>query len=129
PASPLAAIDWPEIAVFVGPLVPDLHPPLLQPAHIGVPAQEPEQLINDGADMELFGGEQRKAVGEIEPHLIAENRPRSGAGPVRPVGPVLHHMPHQIEILLHVVFNIVIRAPITRTITTWAFSSGRLPPI
>ena len=36
--------------------------------------------------MQLLGRHHRKAVGEIEAHLIAEDRARPGTGAVAPVG-------------------------------------------
>ena len=42
---------------------------------------EPEQLVNDGLEMELFRGQTGKARGEIKAHLVAEDGqgPRAGA--------------------------------------------------
>ena len=60
--APLAAVDRPEVAVRVGPLVPDLDPALLQPAHIGLAAEEPQQLVDHRLEMELLGRQQRKAL-------------------------------------------------------------------
>ena len=56
------AIDRPEIAVLVRPLVPDLDAALLQPAHIGLAAQEPQQLIDHRFEVDLLGRDQRKAL-------------------------------------------------------------------
>ena len=47
PAAPLVAVDGPEVAVLVGPLVPDADAAVLQPLHVGVAAQEPQQLGED----------------------------------------------------------------------------------
>ena len=49
PAAPLHAVDRAELAVLVGPLVPDRDAVLLQPAHVRVAAQEPEEL--DATDL------------------------------------------------------------------------------
>src|SRR5690606_14528434 len=79
PAPPLAAIDRAEIAVLVGPFVPDRDAALLQPAYIGFAANEPEQFVDDRLAMQLLGCDQRKALREIEAHLVAEDRPRAGS--------------------------------------------------
>src|SRR5690606_23187028 len=101
PAPPLAPIDGPKVTIFIGPLVPDLDPILLEPAHICVPAQEPQKLTDDRADMQLLGGEHRQAVRKIEPHLIAENRARAGSRPIGSVSSGVHYVAQKIEILLH----------------------------
>ena len=82
PAAPLIAIDRAQFAIRVGPFVPDGDAMLLQPMHIGLAAQEPEQLIDDGFQVHFLGGDQGKAVGQIEAHLMAEDGARAGAGAV-----------------------------------------------
>ena len=47
PGAPLVAVDRPEVAVRVGPLVPDRDAAVLQPLDVGVAAQEPQQLAED----------------------------------------------------------------------------------
>src|SRR3546814_15694934 len=66
PIAPLLAVDGAEIAAFVGPFVPDGHLAILQPADVGVAAQEPEQFDDDRAQMELLGGQHRETRGEID---------------------------------------------------------------
>ena len=95
------AVDGPELAVRIRPFVPDGNAVLLQPAHVGLAAQEPEQLIDDRLGEKLLGGDQRKAVGQIEAHLMAEDRQRAGAGAVALLHARLQHFFHQIEILAH----------------------------
>jgi hypothetical protein len=82
------AIDRPEIAVFVGPFVPDRNAVFLEIGDIGLALQEPQQLVDDRLEMQLLGREDRKALGQIETHLIAEDRARAGAGAVAAVGAV-----------------------------------------
>jgi len=82
PAAPLAPIDGTQVAVLVGPLVPDAAAALLQPAHVGLAAQEPQQLDQDRAEVHLLGGQQRKAVSQIEAHLPAEHAEGADAGAV-----------------------------------------------
>src|SRR5674476_973910 len=46
PRPPLDAVHGAELAVLVRPLVPDRHTVLAQPADVGLPAQEPQQLVH-----------------------------------------------------------------------------------
>src|SRR3712207_8043896 len=48
--------------------------PLLEPGDVGVAAQEPEQLDDDRAEVELLGRQQRETLGHVEAHLVAEDR-------------------------------------------------------
>src|SRR6185437_9090307 len=101
PGTPLLAIDRAEIAVPVGPLVPDAHTVLFQVGDVGVAAQEPDQLVHDRFQMQLLGGDQRKTLREIEAHLPAEHAARAGAGAVSLDGTVLQHFTQQIEVRTH----------------------------
>ena len=73
PGAPLHAVDRAEVAVGAGPFVPDRHAALLQPARIAVAAQEPQQLEDDGLEVDLLRRHQREALGEVEAHLVAEH--------------------------------------------------------
>ena len=95
------AVDRAEIAALVGPFVPDADAVLLQIFDVGVAGQEPEQLVDDRFQVQLLGGDQRKAVGEIEAHLMAEHRQRAGAGAVALLHAVGEDVLHQVEILAH----------------------------
>ena len=63
PRAPLVAVDRTEVAVGVGPLVPDGDAAVLQPLHVGVAAHEPQQLAEDRPGVHLLGGHQREALG------------------------------------------------------------------
>jgi len=56
PTAPLGSVDGSEVAIFVGPLVPDADLVFLEVADVGVALKEPEELVDDGAEVELFGG-------------------------------------------------------------------------
>ena len=101
PGAPLIAVNRAQIAFFVRPFVPDRHPVVLEVTDIGFPFQEPQELVNDGFEVHLLGGEQRKSRSKIEAHLRAENGKRSGAGAVVLARAVLQHVVHQIEVLMH----------------------------
>src|SRR5437899_2601586 len=110
------------LAVLVGPLVPDRHAALLQPAHIGFAAQEPQQLVDDRLQVQLLGGEQREAVLEREAHLAAEHRERAGPGAVRLAGAALEQLLQQVEILLLAGIHIAMLVNSSRAL--WNRSSG-----
>ena len=73
PAAPLDAVDGAELAVRVRPLVPDRHAVLLEPAHVRVAAQEPEELDGDRLEVHLLGRHEREPLGQVEAHLVAED--------------------------------------------------------
>src|SRR5450830_2167374 len=57
--------------------------------------------MHDGFDVQLLGGQQRKAVLQVEAHLVAEYRAGAGAGAVSLFGAMFIDMAHEIEILAH----------------------------
>ena len=57
--------------------------------------------MDNGPQMQLLGGEDRKPLCKVETHLVTEHRARAGAGAVSAVGAGFHHMPEKIEILFH----------------------------
>ena len=62
PVAPLGSIDAAEVALLIGPLVPDGDIVFPQIAGVCLAFQEPEQLVDDGAEMEFFRGEEGKAL-------------------------------------------------------------------
>ena len=104
PRAPLIAVDGPEIAVAVRPFVPDADPVVLQVLDVGVPLQEPQELVNDGFEVQLLGGEHGKTSAKIEVRLIAEHAERSGARAVALGVAVVADMVQEIEILPHSFF-------------------------
>ena len=65
------------------------------------PCEKPDQLVDDRLQVQLLGGDQRKAVGQIEAHLVAEHAERAGAGAVGLAHALRAHAAHEVEILLH----------------------------
>ena len=82
PGAPLRAVNRPQIAILVGPLIPDADTIFLQIGGIGIAIEEPEQLVNDGAQVALLGSHQRETFRQIEAHLMAEQGDSTGAGTV-----------------------------------------------
>ena len=67
------AVDGAQLAVFVGPFVPDAHAMFLQIAHVGIALQEPQQLIDDAFQVQFLGGEHGEPVVEVVAALCAED--------------------------------------------------------
>nr|GFB40418.1 bifunctional dihydrofolate reductase-thymidylate synthase [Tanacetum cinerariifolium] len=80
PACPLGAIYRAQIAVFGGPLVPDGHAVFVEPFGIGVAAEHPDQLVGDALEVQLFGSQQREAVGQLKV-LLHDQRPSVSVNP------------------------------------------------
>ncbi len=57
PCTPLVSVDGSKLAILVGPLVPNGDAMLLQPTDVGVATKEPQQLVDDGLEVEFLGGE------------------------------------------------------------------------
>ena len=99
--APLVAVDRAEIAVLVRPFVPDADAVFLQVAHVGVAADEPQQLVNDRGQMQPLGRHQRKARREIKAHLVAEHAQRAGARAILLGHAGVADVAQQIQVLAH----------------------------
>ena len=73
PAAPLHTVDRTEVSIFAGPFVPNGDVTFFEPIVVARACEEPKQFLNDGAQMNLFGGHQWKAFIQIKAHLVAEN--------------------------------------------------------
>lgn len=102
PTAPLVSIDRSKVARVVGPFVPDAYALVLEIFYIGVASEEPEQLIDDRAQMKLFGGHQREAVRQVKPHLVPEHAARAGAGSVVLLDAFIEDAFQEVVILVHV---------------------------
>ncbi|MEY2598027.1 MAG: hypothetical protein RLZZ142_286 [Verrucomicrobiota bacterium] len=101
PVGPLGAIDSAEVALRIGPLVPDGDALGLEGSHVGVSAKEPEELVDDALEVQLFGGQKREALGEVEAGLGAKNGERAGAGAVFLRIAAFQNQTEQFVILAH----------------------------
>src|SRR5687767_4342966 len=97
---PLVAINRAELARLVGPFVPDGDAALLQPAHVRLAAQEPQKLVQDGLEVQLLRGEERKARFQAETQLSPEYGQRAGSGAIGLVRAALEHVGDEVEVLL-----------------------------
>ena len=80
--APLVAIDGAKIAIFIGPFIPDRHAVVFQITDIGIARQEPQQFMDDRAQVQLFRRYQRKTIGQRIAALQAKGRNRASAGAV-----------------------------------------------
>ena len=101
PVAPLRAINTAEIAVLVRPFVPNRHAVLVEIFDVRVAAQKPEQLVDDGFEVNLLGRDERETVLQGKTHLRAEHGIRARAGAVGLGFSVLQNVSQQIEILNH----------------------------
>jgi hypothetical protein len=88
PGAPLFAIDRAEVAVGVGPFVPDADAVFVQVCDVRIALQEPQQFVDDAFEVYFFGGHERKAVLQVKTHLIAEHADCARAGAVALLGAV-----------------------------------------
>ena len=99
PAAPLHAVHGAQLAVLACPFVPDRHAALFEPVVVARTREEPQQLNDDGFEVHLLGGDQRKAFTQIKPHLMAENALGAGAGAVGLLHAMGEHQPHEVFVL------------------------------
>src|SRR5688500_3848982 len=101
PGTPLFPVYRAKITVFVCPFIPYGYFILMEIPDIGVASQEPQQFVDDGLEMALFGCHQRKAVGQVEAHLVAEYGKGARSGPVGFPVTLFQYVPHEFEVLMH----------------------------
>ena len=101
PGTPLRSVDGSQVALFVRPLVPDVHVVIGEVLDVGAALEKPEQLVDDQPEHHLLRRHQRKALAQIEAHLVTEDAVRSRPGAVVLEDARIAHLAHQIEILFH----------------------------
>ena len=108
PRTPLLAIDRTQLPLRVGPLVPDRDPVFLEIGDIRRAPKEPDQLVNDGAERQALGRDERESLAKVKSDLPAEDaegvnllsrRAQHGAG--RLPHAVGADVAQQVEVLLH----------------------------
>ena len=101
PIRPLRPVYAPEIAVFVCPLVPNGHAVVVQVFYVGVALQEPQQLVNYRARVELLCCQQREGTAQVEARLRPEYADCADARAVGALLAVFEDEFEQVEILFH----------------------------
>jgi hypothetical protein len=66
--------------------------------------------VDDRAQVQLLGGQQRESPRQVETHLPAEYRARAGSGAVCLGAAMFEDMAHQVEILLHALYLLIRQA-------------------
>ena len=67
------SIDWTQVSVLIRPLVPNSHTIILEILDVGVSCDEPQKFVDYGFEMDLLGGQQRKAFAKVKTHLVTEH--------------------------------------------------------
>ncbi len=101
PRAPLLAIDRAEIAIGVGPFIPDGNAIGFEIADVGIAVQEPDQFMHDRFQMQTLGGDERKPGAQIEPDLPAEQRAHASSGAVAFSDAAFQRFTEEIEIGAH----------------------------
>ena len=99
--APLVSVNRTEVAFLASeacallgsaPFVPNRDAAFPQPRIVCVSADEPKQFLNNGARVDFFRRNERKAFGQIETDLRTENPARSHAGAVATVFAVFENV-------------------------------------
>src|SRR5262249_4173258 len=90
-----------ELALLVRPLIPDADAMLVQPGGVRIVTQEPEQLADYRANVNLLRRDEREALREIEAHLATEERERAGASAIGLACAGVSHLAHHVQIGFH----------------------------
>ena len=106
PRRPLLSVDRTEFALLGRPLVPDRYPVLVQPADVGVAAEEPDQLVGDALEVELLRRQQRETLRQVMTNLPAEDGGRSRPRAVTLDDAVGENVSEEVVILLHVLKSV-----------------------
>ena len=96
PGPPLHAVHRSQFAGGIRPLVPDRDSLLLQPPHIRLAAEEPQQLVGHRLEVHPLRGDQREPLRQVEPQLPPEDAGGARSRPVGLVRAVLEHVAQQI---------------------------------
>lgn len=96
----IAVCAWDE-ALFVRPWVPELAVVLLQQPDVRLARQEPQVFDHDVFPRDLFGGEKREALAQIDLVVDIERGERINTGSVNLAGALLECFADSVEVLFH----------------------------
>ena len=94
--APLVSIDRAEVAVLIGPFVPNGISVVFEIFDVGVTADEPQKLVDNGFEMNFLGCQERKALAQVETHLIAEHALGADSGAVCLDRAVFHYVAEKV---------------------------------
>ena len=92
PAAPLMAVYRAEATVLIRPFVPDAYAMFFEVGNIGIALQEPQQLIDNRLQVQLFSGHQGETLLQVEPHLVTKTAGGACAGTVGFFGAGVYYM-------------------------------------
>ena len=92
PAAPLMAIYRPQAAVLIRPFIPYAYSMFFEISNIGIALQEPQQLIDNRLQVQLFSGHQGETLLQVEPHLVTKTAGGACAGTVGFFGAGVYYM-------------------------------------
>lgn len=92
----MGAVDAAEVAIFVGPVVPDFDVIVFKVFYIGIAADEPEEFVDDRFEVDFFGGEEGEGLGEVVAGLGAEDADGADAGSVCALFSVLEDVGEEV---------------------------------
>ena len=101
PTPPLLPVNGAEFTGCVRPLVPDRDPVFLEIGDVRFAFQEPQELMDDGAEVEFFRGETGETFAQIKARLSAEDRERAGAGAVAALLAVFEDVGEEVVVGFH----------------------------
>ena len=101
PGTPLGSVDRAEIALLVGPLIPNRDAVLFEVANVGLAREKPKQFVDDRFQVQLLGRDAGKTLVEREPHLIAEDADRPRSGPIGFFDPLVENVLKQVVVGFH----------------------------
>ena len=101
PRTPLVSVNRSQVALGVSPFIPDGDAVVVEPLDIGRPAQEPQQLAEDAAGMQLLGGKQRESFTQVETHLVTEHAARASASAVGLLHAMSKYVVYKVKVLSH----------------------------
>ena len=90
-----------EVAILVGPFVPDADTVVLEILYVGIAAEEPQQFVDDALEVELLGRHERETLAEVEAHLVAKHALRPCARAVAFHHALVEDAAQEVLILFH----------------------------
>ena len=93
PGTPLMPVNRAQVAVLIGPFVPNGDAMVLEILHVRISGDKPQELVDDRLQVHFFCRKEGKAFRQVEPHLITEHALRARAGAVLFHCPVRADMP------------------------------------
>jgi len=92
PRPPLVPIDGTKVTKLVCPIIPNSYPIFFEVIDIGIAFQEPQQFVDDAAEVQLLGGQYRETLTQIKPHLVTKTPQGARSSAVFPFYTIVHEV-------------------------------------